>query len=546
MHFVSLLKILQTAIILSFALLCVQTSVLAQDKATVFVVAVRGECQGPRSFSLVNNRMILMPGPTEAQSMRSSQTILTRFLQDDAVKREITDELRRARNLRVVDRIQDSRIVLHVCSFYWADTMTARFNFGNRVPVRDRIGEVAIAVPAARFVPEAAGYDESKREAIWKVSSILEYNSVFNQNVIRIGPAGLPDDLNPTDIAKRFAKEIDEVNKRGALYAGAPQSGESSNGIARPTLRTEKDGAPIRLPAPAQAEADEDNKVKIDTSLVVVPVSVMDRSGKYVPGLREKEFSLFENGIKQEISDFGSTEAPFHVALLLDMSGSTRYRADEIQQAALTFVEQLREQDQVLVIAFDSQVRIACEFTGDRKLLTRAIQGTRTGGSTRAYDALDLVVTERLEKVTGRKAIVVFSDGVDTASILASKEDVINHIEESGTLVYSIRFNTIADIGGPGRLNNIRLPERVVALYADAAGFMMDLADRSGGRFYDVDNIKDTTQAFINIAEELRRQYWLGYYPSNQALDGTFRKIKVSVTRPEVAVRARDGYRAKQ
>ena len=85
-----------------------------------------------------------------------------------------------------------------------------------------------------------------------------------------------------------------------------------------------------------------------------------------------------------------------------------------------------------------------------------------------------------------------------------------------------------------------------MALYADAAGFLMNLADQSGGRFYDVDNIKDTTQAFVNIAEELRRQYWLGYYPSNQATDGTFRKIKVSVTRPDVAVRARNGYRTKQ
>lgn len=545
MHFVSLLRILHTAIILSFVLLCVQTA-LAQDKATVFVVAVRGECQGPRSFSLVNNRMILMPGPTEAQSMKSSQTILTRFMSDDAVKKEVTDELRRSRNLRVVDRIEDSRIVLHVCSFYWADTMTARFNLPNRTPSRDRIAEVAIAVPAARFVPEAAGYDESKREAVWKVSSILEYNTVIGQGYARIGPPVLGDDLNPIDIAKRFAKEIDEINKRGAPYSGTTQSVESSNGTVRPALRTDKNGAPIRLPSPAQPEADEDNKVKIDTSLVVVPVSVMDRTGKYVPGLREQEFSLYENGIKQEISDFGSTESPFHVVLLLDMSGSTRYRAEEIQQAALTFVEQLREQDQVMVVAFDSLVRVACEFTNDRKLLTRAIQGTKTGGSTRAYDALDLVLTERLEKISGRKAIVVFSDGLDTASILANKEDVINHIEESGTLVYSIRFNTIADIGGPGRLKDIRIPERVIALYADAAGFLMNIADRSGGRFYDVDNIKDTTQAFINIAEELRRQYWLGYYPSNQALDGTFRRIKVSVTRPEVAVRARDGYRARQ
>ena len=547
MRFVSLLGILRIATILVLAVVCVQGTALAQEKATVHVVAVRGECQGARSFSLVNNRMVVLPGPTEAQSMRSSQTILTRFIDDDEVKTEITAELRKVRNLKVVDRIEDSRIVLQVCSFYWADTMTSRFNFGNKVPDRQRIAAVAIAVPAARFVPEAAGYDESKREAVWKLSTILEFNTIMSQNAIRIGSPVPREDLSPSEIAKRFAKEIDEINKRGAAYAGPPTATPgTSTEISRPALRTDKGGDPIRPPAAAQPEPDEDNKVKIDTSMVVVPVSVMDRTGKYVPGLRETDFSLFENGIKQEISDFGSTENASHVALVLDMSGSTRYRVDEIQQAAMTFIEQLRPQDQVMVVAFDSLVRVACEFTGDRKLLKSAIFGTRTGGSTRAYDALDLVLTERLEKVTGRKAIVVFSDGLDTASILASKEDVMNHIEESGTLVYSIRFNTIADIGGAGRLGNMRIPERVVALYADAAGFLMNIADRSGGRFYDVDNIKDTTQAFVNIADELRRQYWLGYYPSNQSLDGTFRKIKVSVTKPEVAVRARDGYRAKQ
>ncbi len=100
-----------------------------------------------------------------------------------------------------------------------------------------------------------------------------------------------------------------------------------------------------------------------------------------------------------------------------------------------------------MVVAFDSLVRVASEFTSDRKQLTRAILRTRTGGSTRAFDALDLVLTERLEKIKGRKAIVIFSDGVDTASTLADKDDVIVHVEESGTLVYSIRFDTLADLG---------------------------------------------------------------------------------------------------
>ena len=201
-----------------------------------------------------------------------------------------------------------------------------------------------------------------------------------------------------------------------------------------------------------------------------------------------------------------------------------------------------------MVVAFDSLVRVASEFTNDRKRLMRAILRTRSGGSTRAYDALDLVLTERLEKIPGRKAIVIFSDGVDTSSTLANSEDVIAHMEESGTLVYSIRFDTLADIGGAVNKTpqQVRLPERVKEMYAKAANFLMDLAERSGGRYYDVATIKDTGEAFERIAEELRRQYLLGYYPANQAPDGTLRKIRVSVDRTEVAVRAREGYRARQ
>jgi VWFA-related protein len=316
-----------------------------------------------------------------------------------------------------------------------------------------------------------------------------------------------------------------------------------------------------KLPSGVSAETANDMKpvvetvvadpsaLRIETTLIVTPVMAMDRDGKYLPGLASTDFEVYEDGLKQEISDFGDSETPIHVALVLDVSGSTRFKLEDIQDAALDFVDQLRPQDRVMVVSFERLVYVESEFTNDREKLMRAILRTRSGGSTRVQDALDLTMTERLEKIQGRKAIVVFTDGVDNASYLATWEDVKARIEESGALVYPVRYDTLENItsayAGIAPPPNVKSAgEAAEKEYARAAQNLKNLATASGGRYYDVETIGDTKQAFANIAEELRQYYWLGYYPANTVHDGKYHKINVVTGKPGVVLRARLGYRA--
>lgn len=319
--------------------------------------------------------------------------------------------------------------------------------------------------------------------------------------------------------------------------------------------------------------------LKIDTTLVSIPVTVLDRSGRFVPHLTRCDFHIYEDGVMQEVAEFSTVESPFHVVLLLDTSNSTRFKMEEIHSAALAFVNQLRPQDKVMVVSFDSNIETHCEFTSNRELLRQAIYKTRTGGGTKLYDAVDYVVNERLNQVQGRKAIVLFTDGVDTTSRRASARSNIELVEESDVLVYPIQYDTydqmnpggyppnggrIPDIwGNPGGspfpnprtrrrwpLQTMVTPQIVIGRgrsagdYQGASVYLEDIATHSGGRRQQADTIGNLNSAFSSIAEELRHQYSLGYYPSNTAKDGAFRQIKVRVSEANAVVRAKAGYRA--
>src|SRR5262249_7174436 len=190
---------------------------------------------------------------------------------------------------------------------------------------------------------------------------------------------------------------------------------------------------------------DENGTIKTDTSLVSIPVSVIDRDGKFVPSLNKRDFRLYEDGVEQDIENINLVETPFHVALVLDTSHSTVFKMKDIQNAAFAFVQQLKRDDQVMVVSFDSKVRFHCEFTSDYDALRQAIYETRTGGSTKLYEAVDKVI-DRLEPIQGRKAIVLFTDGVDTSSRRANFPNTIEKVEESGALVYPIKYDTEMDI----------------------------------------------------------------------------------------------------
>lgn len=296
---------------------------------------------------------------------------------------------------------------------------------------------------------------------------------------------------------------------------------------------------------PATPAQDVD-VLRVNTNLVTVPVSVSDRQGRFVAGLKESQFHLYENGVEQKIAFFDNAESPFTVALLLDISDSTRFRLGEIQQAALAFVDQLRENDRVLIVCFDREVRVLSETTSDRQKLRAAILQARTGGGTALYNTFDAIVNQRMKRIAGRKAIVMFTDGVDTSSAGATYESTLYTAQELDALVFPIQYNTYADLApSTNKQGDVQVVtskgERINVAYERANRYLRALSDRTGGRFYNAESVKRLTEAFASIAQELRQQYSIGYYPAD--VGKAEHNIKMRVDASDVSVRARKSFR---
>src|ERR1041385_1982590 len=309
-------------------------------------------------------------------------------------------------------------------------------------------------------------------------------------------------------------------------------------------------------------ETVEGDVIRFDTALVTVPVSVMDRNGRYVPQLRRDQFRLEENGVEQKIAYCATTDPPFGVVLMIDTSGSTDFRLKDIQDAAISFVGKLKDTDSVMVMSFDDRIQVQCKATTDRNAIEKAIRRTRTGGGTRLYDAVDDILKKQLNTIQGRKAVVLFTDGVDTTSHRASYDSTIRLAEESDAPIYSVDYDTsefgggmgggIPLPGGRGRILGLPLPSpggipggvpgSSPGDYRRAVAYLHALSDTTGGRFYSGDSMFGIAQAFTWIAEELGRQYSLGYYPSTPGKDGERRQINVKVTESDLVVKARDSY----
>ncbi len=214
----------------------------------------------------------------------------------------------------------------------------------------------------------------------------------------------------------------------------------------KPTTPQQKDAGP--------EEIGEGDVVRVETTLVSIPVSVMDRDGKYIPDLRKEDFRVWEDGVEQQVAYFASTEKPFTVALVIDTSGSTKYKLDEIQDAAITFVDQLRPEDRVMVVSFNDKIRVLSQPTNDRAALRDAIRRTDAGSGTRLYDAVDTIINQYFNRIDGRKALVLFTDGVDTTSQQATYESTLRDAEELDALIYPVEYDTTGDMGvwtGGGR-----------------------------------------------------------------------------------------------
>lgn len=391
---------------------------------------------------------------------------------------------------------------------------------------------------------------------------------------------------------------------------GFSQSGKADSDPDR-NKKANQRPAPTPTPEPIvldTGEVDESEVIKFDTELVTVPVRILDRKGRSVIGLKQENFQIFEDGKQQEIAYFSNERKSFTVALVLDMSFSGINNIEEIQQAAIAFVAQLQGNDRVMVVSFDGKVNILTEPISDRKELYRAIKTTRISASgTSVYDAMDIVV-KKLEKIGGQKALVLFSDGVDTTSEQVTARDNLRDVLELDVIIYPIKYDTYAnvqkvlngEIAGPPPPNTSPIPgknptglpgilptilggggvrsprgndpnrDRTNDPNEDGSGFpsmrpigrqepgtsreeyrfageyLDGLANRTGGRLYEARATGDLALAFSKIAAELREFYSIGYYPPEDGEKDKLRKIKVKVDQKDVAVKARDGYVAKK
>ncbi|MGI8467759.1 MAG: VWA domain-containing protein [Pyrinomonadaceae bacterium] len=353
-----------------------------------------------------------------------------------------------------------------------------------------------------------------------------------------------------------------KANKREAKPSETPQPAPSP---------TEETAAPTKQSNAETSAVDEKDVIRVDTRLVTIPVKVSDHSGRFVAGLTKDNFTIFEDGKPQDIAYFSNAEEPFTVALVLDMSYSAKFKIGEIQSAAIAFVNQLHPNDKIMVVSFDEEVHVLCEPTNDRKILQSAIRSTDIASGTSLYEAIDLVVNKRLKKISGRKAIVLFTDGVDTTSRRASDLSNLDDVYELDALIYPVEYDTYDDVqamkntpvtgGQTGRPAIPDMPSKNTSPfpfpiptsgtpssqgtsaddYRKARDYLEQLAARTNGRLYQASTTAYLTSAFTNIANELRQIYSLGFYPAEEKT-GKRRQLKVKVDQKGVSVQARDSY----
>jgi Ca-activated chloride channel family protein len=367
--------------------------------------------------------------------------------------------------------------------------------------------------------------------------------SVPAQSGRRAAATPTPSATAKPEDASQYSESKPRANRSSSVGERFPSIGLGPN---RPAV---SGSAAANAPGQVASDTDGTEIVRVETNLITIPVSVFDRNGLYIPNIRQSEFKIFEDGVEQEIAYFGTTDKPFTVALVLDVSPSTAYKIEEIQRAAIAFVDQLQPQDKVIVIEFDHGITVRTKPTNDRDMIYKAIKKADFGNGTSLYNAVDEAIRKQLAPIPGRKAVVLFTDGVDTTSRKNSYDSTVKYAEESDSMVFPIYYNTYfdnrprntggyPDIFGGGIIAGVS-PED----YALGRRYLEELSEVTGGRVFRPESTPGgLTKAFEGIAEELRRQYNIGFVPKEEGKRGQRRSIKVRVERPNLIIRARDSY----
>jgi VWFA-related protein len=334
-----------------------------------------------------------------------------------------------------------------------------------------------------------------------------------------------------------------------ALHSVAAHAAPAPQGAPRgpmgPPGAAPNNNPPAEASPPQEEPPQTQTPIQIQTAVVNVFATVRDKHNAIVGDLTRDDFKVYEDGVQQKVAYFSKeVNMPISLAIMMDTSGSMYYMLNAEKDAGSRFVrEVMHHKDEAIVMTFDTDVNLLADFTEDPNVLARAIHraeinvdasgiggtgGTipqRSGGGTNLYDAVYLAVHDELGPEVGRKAVVIMSDCEDNGSKM-SERDAIEAVQRGDAVAHIILISDPRATEGYG------------------GGVAASLAQETGGRVISVHNENSLEKAFDVISEELRSQYVMGYYPSNPNRDGTFRKIKVEVTRPDTKVLARRGYYA--
>lgn len=306
---------------------------------------------------------------------------------------------------------------------------------------------------------------------------------------------------------------------------------------------------------------DPEDVIRTSTTLVQLPVGVVDKQGNAVTSLSKNDFAVYEDGVKQSIQLFEPAQTPFSVVLLLDMSGSTITFRQQLKLASIRFLDALGPEDRVAVIQFNAKVKALTDFTLDRKKTAYAIDVLAQGaGETNFYEALAFAMKELEKEGKRRKAIIVLSDGldsqlrnVDRQTVSAAQTDaealsmikpeaspqlnaVLSAADRQGVTIYPLALPS----GDPKRLP---LPTpSITGIYASARARMQTLAERTGGRLNEVNRLEKMAELYREVAANLRTLYTVGYQPQGDRPSGKWHEIRVEVTNPALIARTKTGY----
>jgi VWFA-related protein len=512
---------------------------------------------GLQIITLMETRSTLLmpaPGAAPAAPAGTSSTLgvqldRDRISPDPAVKKWIEQEFAKQKKFTLVDSAETADFVF-VAESLWRPLIAQTdrssglvLNMLGDFEANLLQGILAFAVPAAVYRAHPGDVNAWLAGRVWEGSAFYHMPRPDSRELAS---------ASPQELVKAFHKNAKPADDHPPICA-ASNHPFSLEGVDTKGFAAEQAAAAERE---VSGRADAGRAMfRSDVTYVSVPVRVTDASGKVVDGLTASDFLLREDGVVQKVDRLIPMAEPFDVAVLIDTSASMRLQMEDVQNAVLEFIDTLRPADRVMPVSFNDRITVHSGFLADHAGLRMALFQVGKGEGTRLWDALDLVKTDRFDRLSAasRKAIVLFTDGVDTRSRLADAATTMRTLAESDVPVYVVSFDTRGQQRPPSMGLSRRADLKVevaprgaldTSAYAAAGANLQVLADTTGGRLYRAETLPTASEAFTEIGRELNGQYTICYYPTNQAHDGTFRQVTVAIARPDLALRARAGYRA--